>query len=83
MQLNLMPDEDRVLAAIHPMGTEYITTPHASGPLQRHRFGDDVVIGRIDPPEGVHWDFVAGYLDSNRIVASTNTDGDEGQIVLN
>jgi hypothetical protein len=83
MHLRLPPDEDRVLAAIHPTGSEYITTPHASGPLQRHRFGDDGVAGSVDAPDEVHWDFVAGYLDADRILASTRADDEEGLLVVN
>jgi hypothetical protein len=83
MQLRLTPDEDRVLAAIHPAGREYLTTPHGSGSLQRQRFGDDAVIDKVDAPAEVHWDFVAGYLDSHRILASTRTDDEEGLLVVN
>jgi hypothetical protein len=79
MQLRLLPDEDRVLTAIHPTGHEYITTPHGRGPLQRHRFGDDAVISRLDPEENFSWDFVAGYLDAERIIASIRTDDDDDE----
>ncbi len=83
MQLRLPLEEDRVLTAIHPAGSEYITTPHATGPLQRHRFVDDAVASTIDAPDQMSWDFVAGYLDPDRILASTHTDDEEGLMVVN
>jgi hypothetical protein len=83
MRLRLLADEDRVLIAIHPAGTEYLTTPHYAGPLERHRFEDDAEIDRLDPREDQSWDFVAGYLDADRILASTLTDGDEGLLLVN
>jgi hypothetical protein len=82
MQFRLLPDDDRVLIAIHPTGGEYITTPHSTGPLQRHRFEDDAVIGRLDAQEDVLWDFVAGYLDEDRILASIRTEDDDGEGLL-
>ena len=81
MELRLVPDEDRVLIAIHPNGHEYLTTPHSAGPIQRHRFGDDAVIGRLDASEDMRWDFAAGYLDVDRILASVRNDDDEGLLL--
>jgi hypothetical protein len=83
MRLRLLADGDRVLIAIHPSGREYLTTPHYTGPLDRHRFEDDAEIDRLDPLEDEPWDFVAGYLDADRILASTHTDDDEGLLLVN
>jgi hypothetical protein len=83
IQLRLLPDEDRVLIAIHPSGREYITTPHSTGPLQRRRFEDDAVIDELDSPEDLFWDFVAGYLDAERVLAAIRTDDEEGMLLLN
>jgi hypothetical protein len=81
MELRLMRDEDRILIAIHPNGSEYLTTPHSSGPIQRHRFVDDAVIGGLDSSGDMRWDFAAGYLDANRILASIRNDDDEGLLL--
>ena len=81
IKLRLLPDDDRVLAAIHPTGDEYLTAPHSTGALQRHRFADDRVVGQVKVEEGLSWDFVAGYLDADRILASVRAD-DEQELLL-
>jgi hypothetical protein len=82
MQLRRMPDEDRVLIAIHPSGLEYLTTPHSTGPIERHQSEGDAVIDRLDPPD-LPWDFVAGYLDADSILASTHADDEQGLLLVN
>ena len=86
MDLRIVPSPsgDRVLIAIHPTGTQYLTTPYHGGPLQVHRFDDDEVVGAVDDPEHLHWDFVAGYLDPDRIIAAAvHEDGSEHLLTLN
>jgi hypothetical protein len=84
MQLRLPLDEDRVLVAIHPAGGEYLTTPHTEGPVERHRLDDDRVIDRLDPHQDGSWDFAftAGYIDADHILASTQSDDEEGLVLI-
>jgi len=84
MKLRILPDEDRVLVAIHPAGGEYMTTPHSEGPVERHRFDDDRVIDRLDAEEGGSWDFAftAGYIDADHILASVGADDGEGLLLI-
>jgi hypothetical protein len=73
------PGDDRCLAAVHPDGQEYLTTPHSNDRLQalaRHRFTDDRPIERLgsaaafaSPSEG--WGYEAGYLTTELILAVT------------
>jgi hypothetical protein len=83
------PDDDRVLAAIHPDGGEYLTTPHSEGAdtLVRHRFADDQVIEELAAADVLGsdegWDLHAGYLTDSLILASIfETDQDSERHVL-
>lgn len=76
--LRFAPGDDRSLAAVHPDGQEYLTTPHANDRLQalaRHRFADDGAIERLasaaafGPAE--RWADAAGYLTNELILAAT------------
>ena len=42
----------------------------------------DAVIDRLDPPD-LPWDFVAGYLDADSILASTHADDEQGLLLVN
>jgi hypothetical protein len=77
--LRFAPGDDRFLAAVHPDGQEYLTTPHSNDRLQalaRHRFADDRPIERLasaaafGPSEW--WGHVAGYLTTELILAATS-----------
>jgi hypothetical protein len=77
--LRVAPGDDRCLAAVHPDGQEYLTTPHANNDrlqaLARHRFADDRPIERLGsaaafgPSE--QWGHLAGYLTGELILAAT------------
>ena len=82
IELRVLPHEHRVLTAIHPDGTEYLTTPHLGGPILRHDFFDDRVLGHHDPVGESEWDFIAGYLDRDRIVAAIDYDDGEEMLLL-
>jgi hypothetical protein len=82
--LRFAPGDDRCLAAVHPDGQEYLTTPHANNdPLQalaRHRFADDRPIERLASadafaalgPSPQWWGHAAGYLTTELILAATD-----------
>jgi hypothetical protein len=81
--LRFAPGDDRFLAAVHPDGQEYLTTPHANNDrlqaLARHRFADDRPIERLASaaafaafgPSSQQWGHEAGYLTSELILAVT------------
>ena len=77
--LRFAPAMTRCLAAVHPDGQEYLTTPHSNDRLQalaRHRFADDRPIERLasaaafGPSEW--WGHEAGYLTTELILAATS-----------
>jgi hypothetical protein len=80
--LRFAPGDDRCLAAVHPNGHEYLTTPHSNDRLQalaRHRFADDRPIERLASaaafaafgPSSEQWGHEAGYLTTELILAVT------------
>jgi hypothetical protein len=81
--LRFAPGDDRFLAAVHPNGQEYLTTPHANNDrlqaLARHRFADDRPIERLASaaafagfgPSSERWGHEAGYLTTELILAVT------------
>ena len=81
IDVRFAPGIDRVLADVHPEGQEYVTTPHGFGSqeLIRHRFADDAPIEKLAAPtefsEEDQWDYYAGYVTDELILASTS-DGD-------
>jgi hypothetical protein len=72
---------DRILVDVHPGGDEYLTTPDidagAANELVRHRFVDNQPIDALALPstdaagEEVWWDYDAGYLTDELILAGT------------
>ena len=77
------PGQDRVLAAIHPEGAEYLTTPQNFGPITRHRIGDDRVLETLPPMDADQlWDFVAGYYDAEHIVAAIRGEDEDHRLLL-
>jgi len=73
------PGDDRCLAAVHPDGQEYLTTPHSNDRLQalaRHRFADDRPIERLASAAAFGlsewWGHAAGYLTTELILAATS-----------
>jgi hypothetical protein len=79
ISLRFAPGDDRCLAAVHPDGQEYLTTPHSNDRLQalaRHRFADDRLIERLGStaafgPSCERWGHLAGYLTDELILAVT------------
>jgi hypothetical protein len=79
IELRFTQSIDRVLVDVHPSGQEYLTMPHDSFPgdeLVRHRFVDDATIDRLSAwdtfPFGGEWDFAAGYLTDDLILAGVD-----------
>jgi hypothetical protein len=79
ISLRHAPGRDRILMDVHPDGGEYLTTPDidadAANELRRHRFADDQPLDALALPadaagEQVWWDYHAGYLSDELIVAS-------------
>jgi hypothetical protein len=77
IELRMTPSIDRVLVDVHPSGEEYLSTPHGNteaDDLVRHRFEDDSPIDGLSAwetfPFGDEWDFDAGYLSDELILAS-------------
>lgn len=88
--LRLSPWRDRVLADVHPAGSEYLTVsreqsfvPGREGELWRHRRRDDRPLGALAVSAATYlgdaWDANAGYLSNELILASTL---DTGQHLL-
>lgn len=75
-------DQDRVLTSVHADGSEYLTTPHMTGALQRHSFADDQVIQRVRPVAGTQWDFAAFYLDRDSVIAARHDSEEEALTLL-
>lgn len=76
IELRIPPSIDRVLVDVHPTGAEYLSTPHGNteaDELMRHRFVDDGALGGLSAwdtfPFGGEWDFSAGYLTDDLILA--------------
>jgi hypothetical protein len=76
IKLRISQSIDRVLVAVHPTGTEYLSTPHGNteaDELMRHRFVDDVPVDGLSAwdtfPFGGEWDLAAGYLTDELILA--------------
>jgi hypothetical protein len=67
-----LDDPSRVLVSFSPDGRYFMTTPHADGPIQIHRFSDRVVVGNLEPgavfsgDEG--FDFYGGFIDDEVVV---------------
>jgi hypothetical protein len=79
IDLRFARGDDRFLAAVHPDGQEYLTTPHSNDRLQalaRHRFADDGPIERLSSaaafgPASERWGYRAAYLTNELILAAT------------
>jgi hypothetical protein len=76
IELRFTRSIDRVLVDVHPSGREYLTIPSGNtraDDLVRHRFVDDAAIDGLSAwdtfPFGGEWDFVAGYLTDDLILA--------------
>jgi hypothetical protein len=82
IDLHLSPWRDRVLADVHPAGSEYLTVsreqsfvPGRDDELGRHRRRDDRPVDALAVSAATHlddaWDARAGYLSNELILAST------------
>jgi hypothetical protein len=82
IDLRLTPWRDRVLADVHPAGSEYLTVsreqsfvPGRDDELWRHRLRDDRPVGALAVSAATHlddaWDARSGYLTNQLILAST------------
>jgi hypothetical protein len=80
--LRLSPWRDRVLADVHPAGSEYLTVsreqsfvPGRDDELLRHRRRDDRPVDALAVSVATHlddaWDARAGYLSNELVLAST------------
>jgi hypothetical protein len=80
--LRLSPWRDRVLAGVHPAGSEYLTVsreqslvPGRDDELLRHRRRDDRPVDALSASAATHpgdaWDARAGYLSDELVLAST------------
>jgi hypothetical protein len=82
IELRLSPWRDRVLAGVHPAGSEYLTVsreqpfvPGRDDELWRHRRRDDRPVGTLAVSAATHlddaWDAKSGYLSNELVLAST------------
>jgi hypothetical protein len=82
IDLRLSPWRDRVLAGVHPAGSEYLTVPREQSlvpgrddELVRHRRRDDRPVGALAVSAATHpddaWDARSGYLSNELVLAST------------
>ncbi len=82
VEIRQAPTDDRVLVAIHESGDEYLTSPHYDGPLQRHTFATDAVVAECPTDAEDGWDFAAGYLDADYILAATRREEEGSELTL-